>query len=308
MRLCTVSLPDGSPFFAIELKGRLLDIPGAARRLGLKEADAAMLADSLTWLQNLPRSEKVLRNLLREVAKRPRDLARGEGAPVVHQRKDVVFHPPVPRPGKFLCVGLNYRDHCEEQNKPLPEFPLIFNKFQTSLLGEGADVPLPLKVDSCCDYEAELGFVIGLRAKNVSKRSAMKHVAGYMIVNDVSARRLQKHEAQWARAKGFDGSGPCGPMIVTADEVPDPHKLAIRCRVNGKAVQVSNTRNLVFGIPELIAYISQAITLEPGDVVSTGTPGGVGVYKDPPVFLKPGDVMQVEIQGLGTLTNRCIEG
>jgi acylpyruvate hydrolase len=234
--------------------------------------------------------------------------AAADGEPILLDRKGVEFLPPVQDPGKILCIGLNYRDHCEEQNRPVPEFPIVFNKFRTSLIGHGAAIPLPLKLDEQMDYEAELAVVIGKGGKRITKRAAMSHVAGYMAMNDVSARGLQNAERQWARAKGFDGSGPCGPCLVTADEVPDAHALNIKCRLNGKLVQKSNTRQLVFGIPELVHFISQAMTLEPGDIISTGTPGGVGVYRDPQVFLKPGDEVQVEIESVGVLVNKCVAG
>jgi acylpyruvate hydrolase len=164
-----------------------------------------------------------------------------------------------------------------------------------------------LKLDPCCDYEAELAVVIGKKATNVSKKTALNHVAGYTIMNDVTARTLQKNEKQWIRGKGFDHSAPLGPVLVTPDELEDPAKLDIRCRINGELRQQSNTSQMIFAVPELIAYISAAITLEPGDIISTGTPGGVGVYREPAVFLQPGDVISAEIVGIGKLENRCIK-
>jgi acylpyruvate hydrolase len=213
----------------------------------------------------------------------------------------------VDRPGKILCVGLNYRDHCEEQNKPIPKAPMIFNKFTTSLIGHGAEIPMPLKIDANIDHESELAVIIGKTAKGVKKRNALKHVAGYTAMNDVTARSLQNNEKQWSRAKGFDGSGPCGPCLVTPDEIDDPHALEIACRVNGETRQRSNTRELIFRIDALIEFITQVITLEPGDILSTGTPGGVGVYREPQIFLKPGDVVEVDIERIGVLRNTCGE-
>lgn len=307
MRLCTVRTDELPPFFGILLKNKILRIAAAAHAFRLRPAQRAHLADMGAYLRGLPTSEGILRRLLQEIADDPsRVTGKAEdGSPLLFSRDKLVFLPPVPRPDKILCVGLNYRDHCEEQNKPVPETPIIFNKFSTSLIGHEAEIPLPLKVDPCVDYEAELAFVIGKAAKNVKKRTALAHVAGYMVMNDISARTLQKNERQWARAKGFDGSGPCGPFLVTAEEVEDPHNLAIRLRLNGKVMQSSNTKHLVFTVEALIQHISAMVTLLPGDIVSTGTPGGVGQYREPQVFLKPGDEVEVEIEKLGTLTNRC---
>ena len=307
MRLCTVSLDGLGPFFGIELKGRVLRISAAAEIFKLRPAQRTALADMMTYLRGLPGSERTLRTLLQRIADDPKHIAgkAEDGFAYLIDRTLLKYLPPVPAPQKVLCVGMNYKDHCEEQNKPIPKFPIIFNKFPTSLLGNEAEIPLPLKIDQNIDYEAELAFVIGKRAKSVKKRAALSHIAGYMIMNDVSARSLQGSEKQWARAKGFDGSGPCGPVIVTPDELQDPHALNITCRLNGKVMQKSNTKHLIFQIQDLVQYITQVITLEPGDIVSTGTPGGVGVFREPQVFMKPGDTVEVEIQGIGKLTNTC---
>lgn len=307
MRLCTVSTEGLDPFFGLLIKDKILRVAHAAAAFRLRPAQRATLADMMSYLGGLPHSEKLLRKLLQQIADDPQPVAgRAEdGVPYLLPMKSLDFHPPVPRPGKVLCIGLNYRDHCEEQNKPIPEFPIVFNKFATSLIGNDAEIPLPVRLDSNIDYEAELAFVVGKAACRTKKRNAMAHVAGYMAMNDVSLRQLQGREKQWARAKGFDGSGPCGPFLVTLDEVGDPHALAIKCRVNGKTVQSSNTRHLVFKTEQLIEHISAAITLEPGDIVSTGTPGGVGLYREPQLFLKPGDTVEVEIEKLGLLRNRC---
>jgi len=310
MRLCTVQTPGLDPFFGVEIKTKILRVAAAAEAVRLRPAQRATLASMQTWLDHWPRSEKLLRGLLQLIAENPAAVAgkAADGEPILIPAKNATCLPPVPRPGKVLCVGWNYRDHCEEQNRPIPEFPVIFNKYPTSLIGQGAEIPLPLRVDKCIDYEAELAFVVGKRASRVGKRSAMGCVAGLMIMNDVSARTLQAKEKQWSRAKGFDGSGPCGPCLVTMDEAGDPHTLGIKCRVNGEVRQRSNTKHLIFKIPDLVNYITAAITLEPGDVVSTGTPGGVGVYREPPVFLAPGDKVEVEIERLGVLRNVCRKG
>jgi len=209
---------------------------------------------------------------------------------------------PIERPGKIVCVGLNYRDHAEEQGAPLPEAPLLFAKWQNTLIGPGEAIVIPPIVTKC-DYEAELGVVIGARARDVSAENALEAVAGYICLNDVSARDLQFADKQWTRGKSPDTFCPVGPRLVPRDEVPDPQNLAIRAVLNGETMQESTTANMVFGVADLIAYITQTITLEPGDLIATGTPAGVGAFRDPPVFMQPGDEITIEIEGLGTLTN-----
>jgi len=214
--------------------------------------------------------------------------------------------PPIPDPTKVICLGLNYRDHAEEQNRPLPEKPLLFPKVPSALIGDGEPVLLPVD-EPHVDHEVELAFVIGRRARNVKAESAYDYVLGYTIMNDVSGRLAQNSERQWLRAKGFETFGPMGPWIVTTDEIPDPHRLGLSCRVNGELRQKSNTKQLIFRVPFLVEYLSRSMTLEPGDVVSTGTPGGVGVYREPPIFLKAGDVMRLEIEKIGILENAVAE-
>ena len=212
---------------------------------------------------------------------------------------------PIPRPPKFICVGLNYRDHAAESKMAIPTVPTIFSKFSNVVVGPGADVILP-KASSKPDYEAEFTFVIGRGGRHISAANAMEHVFGYTIVNDVSARDYQTATTQWLMGKTFDTFGPMGPCITTADEIKDPHELDISLEINGEVLQKSNTRELVFKIPELIEYISTVVTLEPGDVVATGTPAGVGFARRPPRWLLPGDEMVVKIEGLGELRNRCV--
>lgn len=214
---------------------------------------------------------------------------------------------PVGDPGKILCIGQNYRDHCLEQNQPIPPRAILFAKFATALNDPDAVVLLPSASENV-DYEAELAFVIGGAGggRNIPEAEAMNHVAGYMCANDVSARDLQLHpdEKQWLRGKSPDGFLPIGPYLVTADEIADPHDLDISLTLNGETMQTSNTSNLIFNIPFLIAHISLTMTLLPGDIISTGTPGGVGAFRKPPVWLQPGDTVSVTIAGLGTLTNK----
>ena len=209
---------------------------------------------------------------------------------------------PIERPRKIVCVGLNYRDHAEEQGVELPAAPLLFAKFTTSLIGPGEAIVIPPLVTKC-DYEAELGVVIGATVRNVSQENALEAVAGYICANDVSARDLQFGDGQWTRGKSPDTFCPVGPRVVPAAEIPDPQVLAIRAILNGEVMQDSSTANMIFGVAEIIAFASQTITLEPGDLIATGTPAGVGVFRDPPVFMQDGDEITIEIEGLGALTN-----
>ncbi len=213
---------------------------------------------------------------------------------------------PITRPGKIICVGLNYKDHAEEQGVALPTAPLLFAKFTTALIGPGDPIVIPPLVTQA-DYEAELGVVIGATLRHVSKENALEGVAGYVVANDVSARDLQFADKQWTRGKSPDTFCPVGPLVPAAD-VPDPHALGIRALLNGAVVQDSTTANLIFGIDEVISYITQTSTLEPGDLILTGTPAGVGVFRDPPLLLQPGDTITIEIDGVGTLTNPVVAG
>jgi 2,4-diketo-3-deoxy-L-fuconate hydrolase len=213
---------------------------------------------------------------------------------------------PIPRPGKIVCVGLNYRDHAEEQGVELPAAPLLFAKFTTSLIGPGDPIVIP-PIVAKCDYEAELGVVIGRTVKGVSKENALEAVAGYVVANDVSARDLQFSDGQWTRGKSPDTFCPVGPLVPAA-EVPDPHSLAIRAVLNGEVMQDSTTANLIFSIDEIISYASQTSTLEEGDLILTGTPAGVGVFREPQRLLVPGDEITIEIEGIGSLTNPVVAG
>lgn len=209
---------------------------------------------------------------------------------------------PVPRPQKIVAIGLNYRDHAEEARLALPREPLFFAKFTSSINGPFDPVIIP-RSDPEIDYESELAVVIGQRAKHVSADDAYDYVAGYMVLNDVTARKWQFGDKQWTRGKSCDTFCPAGPWLSTRDEVPDPHHLRVIARLNGRIVQDSDTSNMIFGVPQLIAHISEAITLEPGDIIATGTPAGVGVFRKPPQFLKPGDVIEVKIDALGSIRN-----
>jgi 2-keto-4-pentenoate hydratase/2-oxohepta-3-ene-1,7-dioic acid hydratase in catechol pathway len=247
-----------------------------------------------------------------------------EGGPELLQRAaatanrpDAVRHPangarllaPVPDPHKIICIGLNYRDHAAETGAPLPRDPVLFSKFSTALIGPDAPIVLP-PFSQEVDYEAELVLVIGRGGRNIPREAGRSHLAGYMVGHDVSARdwQLKKDGKQWLAGKTFDTFAPTGPWLVTADEVHDPQALGIRLRLNGQTMQDSNTRQMIFPAEELVAYISQVVTLQPGDLIFTGTPPGVGIARKPPVWLKAGDVVEVEIDGLGVLRNPVVQG
>lgn len=220
---------------------------------------------------------------------------------------EVRMGPPVPDPTKVICLGLNYADHAREQQKAPPERPLLFAKAPSALCGANDPVVLPPQ-DECVDCEAELAVVIGKTIRNAGRDEAMEAVAGYMAFNDVSARTIQRGDRQWFRGKSFDTFGPCGPALVTRDEIPDPHSLAISSYINDRMLQESSTSELIFDIPHVISYVSQTMTLLPGDIISTGTPAGVGVFRDPQVFLKAGDTVTVKIENVGTLKNEVVSG
>lgn len=217
--------------------------------------------------------------------------------------------PPIPDPPKIVCIGLNYRDHAAESGAPIPKEPVLFSKYPTALIGPEAPIVLP-PVSHEVDYEAELVIVVGKGGRNLSPEQALGHVAGYTIGHDVSARdwQLKKDGKQWMVGKTFDTFAPTGPHLVTADEVPDPHRLGIRLRINGQTMQDSNTQQMIFPVSQILAYLSQVFTLQTGDLIFTGTPPGVGFARRPQVFLKPGDVVEVEIDGLGVLRNPVVQG
>jgi 2-keto-4-pentenoate hydratase/2-oxohepta-3-ene-1,7-dioic acid hydratase in catechol pathway len=206
----------------------------------------------------------------------------------------------IERPGKIVCVGLNYRDHAEEAGLSIPDEPLLFAKWPSCVIGPDEPIVLPDGVHHV-DYEGELGVVIGRQARAVPVVEALDVIAGYVAANDISARDAQKKDGQWTRAKSYDTFCPVGPRVIAAAEVGDSSRLAIQTRLNGDVVQSSTTANLIFSIPELISYISRCVTLLPGDLVLTGTPGGVGMYASPPRWLAVGDVLEVEIERVGTL-------
>jgi len=228
----------------------------------------------------------------------------GQGHVVGYSLDEIQFLPAI-YPGKILAIGRNYVDHAIEGGGAPPEAPLLFNKLSNSLSAHNAPIVLP-KISQKVDYEAELAVVIGRRAKRVTEAEALEHVFGYTLIDDVSARDLQFGDGQWTRGKGLDTFAPLGPFITTRDEIADVQALKIEGRLNGEVMQSSNTSKMIFQVAYLISYLSQGLTLEPGDVIATGTPEGVGVFRDPPVLLKAGDVFEVEVEGLGTLRNPVV--
>jgi 2-keto-4-pentenoate hydratase/2-oxohepta-3-ene-1,7-dioic acid hydratase in catechol pathway len=221
---------------------------------------------------------------------------------------DTKLLPPIHRPSKILCIGLNYRDHAIEGGKAIPAEPVLFAKFPNTLIGHGDPIQLP-KVAQKVDYEAELVVVVGKAGRHIpDDKTAFEYVAGYTCGHDVSARdwQFRGEEKQWSIGKTFDTFAPTGPVIVTPDELPDPHNLKIQLRLNGQTMQNSSTREFIFGVPHLLWFLSQVVTLQPGDLIFTGTPPGVGIARKPPVLLKPGDVAEVEIEGIGVLHNPVV--
>jgi 2-keto-4-pentenoate hydratase/2-oxohepta-3-ene-1,7-dioic acid hydratase in catechol pathway len=237
-------------------------------------------------------------------------LARGSADPPVVEElplADVRLLPSVVDPGKIACIGRNYRGHAAEQDAEAPVEPLVFAKFASSLIAHGEPVRLP-PLTAQPDYEAELAAVIGTPVRDASEAQALAAVAGYTILNDVTARDLQRTDGQWTRAKSLDTFGPLGPAIVTADEVGDPQSLTVRCFLNGELVQEASTADMIHSVARLAAYLSRAFTLLPGDIVATGTPSGVGAFRTPPRFLRPGDVVRCEIEPIGALENPVVAG
>lgn len=217
----------------------------------------------------------------------------------------VTWCAPVPRPGKIIAIGQNYAAHAAEGNAPPPQYPIVFAKYANTVIGHKAPIVLP-KISSQVDYEGELGVVIGRRARAVSEEAALSYVAGYLCFHDVSARDYQMLTSQWTLGKTFDTFAPMGPALVTADEVPDPQVLRVRTVVSGEVLQDGYTGDMIFSVAFLVAYLSAVMTLEPGDVIATGTPPGVGMARKPPRWLRPGDVVRIEIERIGVLENPVV--
>lgn len=272
--------------------GALRETDGRLGVVDLHQADSRLPVDMVSFLEQ----DGPARRLAETAA---------NSASTTLELSSVRLLAPVPRPGKIICIGLNYRDHAEETNQAIPDYPTVFSKYSTAAIGAFEPIILP-RVSVKVDYEGELGVVIGRRGRYIPESQALEHVAGYLPFHDVSARDFQMRTSQWTIGKTFDTFAPMGPALVTADEIPDPHSLDIRVTVSGELLQASNTRHLIFPVPHLIAYLSQVMTLEPGDVIATGTPGGVGAARTPPRFLKAGDEVRIEIERLGTLVNPVV--
>jgi 2-keto-4-pentenoate hydratase/2-oxohepta-3-ene-1,7-dioic acid hydratase in catechol pathway len=281
---------------------------GDALRLGVKTANGVVdVTAAKQALGSLSAPESV-EALLAGGDQAEADLAGVVGdAPgsAIRDESSLTLGPCVPNPTKVICIGLNYRRHAEETNSPIPATPVIFSKFNNSIAAHGEDVPLP-PVDTEYDYEAELGVVIGKIARNVSEADALDYVFGYCTADDVSARELQRRTSQWVLGKTLDKFLPIGPYLVSADEVGDPQKLAIKCWVNGDLRQNSNTSDMIFNVAQVVSYLSKHFTLSPGDLISTGTPEGVAMGRADKPWLKPGDIVEVEVEKLGKLRNRMV--
>jgi 2-keto-4-pentenoate hydratase/2-oxohepta-3-ene-1,7-dioic acid hydratase in catechol pathway len=259
-------------------------------------------SNPLSWFDMDDRWFNRARETYQKLAENATALAEADERGWLIKSKDASWFAPVPRPGKVICIGLNYRDHAAESNMPIPKEPVVFSKFATAVIAPGEPVLLPAG-STQVDYEAELAVVIGRRAKKVRAARAFDYVLGYTCFNDVSARDFQFADGQWQRGKSCDTFAPMGPTIVTSDVLRDPHNLSIKLVLNGRTMQDSSTNQLIFGVPELIEFLSRTITLEPGDIIATGTPPGVGFARKPPVFLQAGDEMVVDIESVGKLNN-----
>jgi len=272
--------------------------------LDLPSADQSLPGNWHALLPDLSRVRAVCDKHMDRLDEMEELVAAGENLPLPYlDLAKTRLLAPIILPSKIIAVGLNYRDHAEEQNKPLPVKPLLFSKATTCLQASGFPIELPEDLKQV-DAEGELAVVIGKPGRAIARENARDHIAGYTCFNDISDREAQYSDKQFFRGKSIDTGGPCGPWIVTPDELPDLARgLEITCRWNGEIMQQSNTNQLIFQVDQLISYISRNMTLLPGDIISTGTPGGVGVFRDPQVFLKPGDVVEVSIENIGTLSN-----
>lgn len=281
------------------------DDMGKSIRVGVEKEEGSDVVDLKAFDPSMPSTMKELIEMGdKGLEGAQRALDSGQ---FVLKRSDIRLLAPVLAPEKVVCVGMNYRDHCLEQNAPIPKEPIIFSKFPSAITGPYDDILLPSDSQEV-DWEVELAFVIGRKGKHIKEEDALSHVAGFTVANDVSARewQMKRNGKQWLLGKTFDTFCPLGPALVTTAAVTDPHKLGIRCLVNGERVQDSSTEQMIFGIEQLVAWVSRFATLSPGDVFLTGTPPGVGVFRTPPVFLKKGDVVECQIDQLGSIINKVV--
>ncbi|NHI84314.1 MAG: FAA hydrolase family protein [Candidatus Thorarchaeota archaeon] len=295
MRLVTYSQKKATSI-ALEIEGELLDIPKAASELGMKDMLPSQMIDLLRWEHGLSVVAEILdRYEGRNPDERPR----------MYSMDSLSILAPIARPGKIIGLGLNYKDHIEETGRDIPGFPEIFAKFSSSVTSPNQGIPIP-KVTKKLDWEIELGVVIGKICKEVVEDDVLDYIAGYTIINDLSARDLQREGTQWVHGKSLDGLCPMGPCIVTVDELDDASGLTMQTRVNGVLKQDSSTSSLRYGVRQVVSFLSKSFTLEPGDVIATGTPSGVGFARTPPEFLKPGDTVELFIEGIGYLRNKIV--
>ena len=285
----------------LEVGDHIVDVQEAARVAGWDDATRADLGSARAVIALGPERWRELEI----TASEQEDELRERDA--MSPRDSVRLGPPVPDPDKIICLGLNYRDHAAEAGLQAPAAPMFFAKYRNSLVGPADDIVPPPAATEQVDYEAELAVVIGTRARDVDPGEALAHVAGAMAFNDVSARDLQLANNLWTGGKAVDTFGPCGPALVSREHLEDLQSLSVRTHVNGERVQDGNTASMIFGVAETVAFLSQIMTLEPGDIIATGTPAGVGNARDPKLFLHPGDVVEVEIEGIGALRNRVAE-
>lgn len=327
MRLVTYEAAGRSRVGVIEGKN-VVDVRGAVEAFKTRKApkalaqeprlkkSAAVLADGgaapRDMIDALGRGDEwlkalgaITRALNKEFGAREHARANGASKGLLALLASVKLRAPITRPGKITCVGLNYADHAREQGIEPPTSPIFFLKSNNTISGPGDPIIMPPNSDQV-DFEAEFAVVIGKPGRRIAEKDAYQHVAGYMILHDVTARDMQQNDKQWFRGKSCDTFAPTGPWIATRDEISDPHKLGISCALNGVTLQDSNTSNLIFKVPYLISYLSQSISWETGDVISTGTPPGVGVFRKPPIFMKAGDSVSVTVEKLGTLTNPVV--
>ncbi len=313
MRLVTYQ-HEGQSRIGAELDGRIVDLnrayQAALRHAGNEDELAVASLRVPTDMIGLLRGGETSLMAAQEAVTFVREqLKASNNSPgleeIVYAIDRISLLPPVLHPSKVICLGLNYREHAAEAGMNVPEYPVLFHKVAGSLIGHNQPIVVP-RISSRIDYEGELTIIIGRRGKYIAEHEALSYVAGYSIANDVSARDLQFRTSQWTTGKMLDTFGPLGPTLVTRDEVPDPHTLAIKTVLNGQVMQDGNTADMIFRVPYIVSYISEITTLEPGDVIMTGTPPGIGNTRTPQVFMKPGDTVTVEIERLGELTNPLV--
>lgn len=297
MRLVTYSRM-GVPSIGVEIEDGILDIPDAASHYGRKyhvrgHSFPSTMLDLLQWPSGI--------EVVRQIVERYHETPEGERL-MTYPMGSVTLEAPISRPGKIVALGKNYLDHVEETGSDVPEFPVIFTKFTSSVIGPDDPIIIP-KVSSKIDWEVELGVVIGKSCKDVSEEQSLDYIAGYTVINDVSARDLQMNDGQWIRGKSLDTFCPMGPCIVTQDELGDASGLKMYTKVNGEIKQDSSTSNLMYNVRQIISFLSKSFILEAGDVIATGTPSGVGFVREPPEFLTPGDMVELHIEKIGYLRN-----